>query len=65
MIDSKVDSKTLQTIYVAVRKFGQSAWNKNARLKQAGERRFLIKYPPNELISWEEWRQDPAHFAKK
>jgi Protein of unknown function (DUF1353) len=39
MEDFNVDKLKIQTIYGAVRAFGESAWNENARLKANGERR--------------------------
>lgn len=63
MMDSDVHALTIQTIYHAVRLFGQSAWHENRKLKETGEKRFLKEFPPNALVSWAEWRKDPAHFT--
>lgn len=63
MQDFKIDTLTLTTIYQAVRKFGGSAWDENARLKGQGEKRILKKFPDNPTITWEEWKKNPDVFA--
>ena len=63
MINSHVRALTIQTIYHAVRLFGQSAWDQNSKLKKSGEKRFLKEFPPNALVSWDEWRKDSGHFT--
>jgi hypothetical protein len=63
MKDSKVDPKLINTIYLAVRGFGQTAWDNNSRLKKAGERRLLKRVPEDFTISWSEWKTRPGVFA--
>lgn len=62
MEDFKIDSKTIWTIYTAVKLFGQSAWDGNAKLKAAGEKRVLKIYPPNPTITWDEWKTKDVFF---
>jgi Protein of unknown function (DUF1353) len=63
MIDFQIDNVTVQTIYRAVRAFGQSAWNENQRLKAVGEKRILAKFPDDPRITWAEWKRDASVFA--
>jgi len=63
MEDSKVDSRIMRTLYQAVRQFGQSAWDNNARLRKAGECRFLRRLPEDFTISWTEWKKQADVFA--
>jgi Protein of unknown function (DUF1353) len=63
MIDFKIDSLTVQIIYRAVRSFGGAAWDENKRLKAAGEKRFLAKFPEDPRVTWTEWKQDASVFA--
>ena len=63
MIDFQIGNLTVQTIYRAVRVFGQSAWNENQRLNAAGEKRILVKLPDDPRITWVEWKQDANVFA--
>jgi uncharacterized protein DUF1353 len=65
MEDSKVDPKTVETVYQAVHRFGQAAWDNNARLKRAGECRFLRRFPQDFTISWSEWKKQPDVFEEK
>lgn len=62
MIDSKVDQTTVTAFYQAVRTFGGSAWEANAKMKAAGERRFLKTYPPSFTTSWNEWKTNVSAF---
>ena len=43
--DSKASRETIEALYLAVRSFGQSAWDTNAQLRKAGECRFLKRLP--------------------
>jgi Protein of unknown function (DUF1353) len=61
--DSKVSSKTVETLYHAVRVFGQSAWDKNAKLRKSGECRLLKKVPKDFRITWNEWKKRPGICA--
>ena len=65
MEDSKVNPKLVETIYLAVRNFGQTAWSNNAKLKKSGERRFLKQFPEDFTISWSEWKKKPDVFAEE
>jgi len=57
MEDFQVDKVKIQAIYSAVRAFGESAWNENARLKADGERRILKRFPLTAQINWIDWKQ--------
>jgi Protein of unknown function (DUF1353) len=57
--DSKVPSKTVETLYLAVRGLGQSSWDKNAQLTKAGECRLLKRLPTDFTTSWNEWKKQP------
>lgn len=59
MEDSKVEPATVAAIFTAVRTFGQSSWDANAKLKKAGERRFLRERPEDFTISWDVWKKRP------
>jgi hypothetical protein len=63
MIDFQIGSVTIQTIFRAVRAFGQSAWDDNGRLKAAGEKRILVKFPDDPRVTWAEWKKDASVFA--
>ncbi|WP_316171111.1 DUF1353 domain-containing protein [Bradyrhizobium sp. SZCCHNRI1058] len=63
MEDFSVAAWKKETIYRAVVAAGQSAWDKNAALKQQGEKRILKKYPPNARVSWADWKRQPEVFA--
>jgi hypothetical protein len=58
MQESRVSRLTRDTIWEAVRKFGESAWRQNTREKAAGQPRII---PPDsmeipELVTWPEYR---------
>jgi hypothetical protein len=63
MEDFSIDKLTVSAIYQAVRKFGQSSWDENARLKAAGEKRILTKFPEDPRVTWTEWKKDTAVFS--
>lgn len=63
MQDLKVPTATLETLYNAVYYGGQSAWDDDAKLKAAGEKRILKRFPDNPLVSWSEWRTQPDVFS--
>ena len=65
MEDSKVDSRVIKTIYQAVREFGQGAWDDNARLRKAGERRILKRFPNDFTVAWSDWKKQPDVFANE
>ena len=62
MKDFKVQPETVETISEMVRLFGQSAWDNNARLKHAGERRILKRCPEDFGVSWSDWKKRPDVF---
>jgi hypothetical protein len=62
MEDFKVPTLKVEAIYTAVKDFGKSAWQQNAKLKAAGESRFLKVYPTSPTVRWDTWKQDRAHF---
>lgn len=63
MIAFNVPAWKVTAIYDAVSKFGQMAWDSNAKAKAAGAGRVLAITPPTALVTWEEWQKDPAHFV--
>jgi hypothetical protein len=64
MQDSNVGAATVGVIYGTARAFGASFWNGNAKAKLKGEKRFLKVFPEvGQLVSWAEWKKNPAHFA--
>jgi hypothetical protein len=63
MQDLKVASATAEAMYLAVSYEGQSAWDSNAKLKAAGEKRILSRFPDNPLTSWSDWRKQPNVFS--
>jgi hypothetical protein len=63
MEDFSVNVVTVGLIYSAVRTFGGSAWDENAKLKASGERRILKTFPEDPLTTWEQWKKRPEVFA--
>ena len=63
--DSKASRETIEALYLAVRSFGQSAWDTNAQLRKAGECRFLKRLPTDFTTSWQEWKKQPDVCAPK
>jgi len=63
MTDLKVGYATRQAIYQGVHWRGQGAWDANAKLKAAGEKRVLKKFPTDPVVSWAEWKTQPGVFA--
>lgn len=63
MEDFKVDSAKIATIYAGVRSGGSFAWNSNAKLKQAGEKRILKKFPADPTVRWADWKKQPGVFG--
>ncbi len=64
MLDSRVGKKEAESLYQAVRFFGQSAWENNKELKKNGERRFLKKFPTDYTVSWNDWKKVPDVFIE-
>jgi len=62
MLDSRVGKNEAESLYQAVRWFGQSAWENNKKLKEDGERRFLKKFPTDYSVSWNDWKKVPDVF---
>jgi hypothetical protein len=63
MADSKVEPSIVQTLYQAVRQFGELAWAQNTRRRKSGECRFLRRLPDDFTITWEEWKKRPEVFT--
>src|ERR1700681_1749562 len=63
MEDLEVEPLKITAIYEGVRFGGQAAWDENARLKNQGEKRVLIKEPPTAAMTWAEWKKRPDVFA--
>lgn len=62
MEDFRIDSGTIATVYGGVRLGGGFAWDGNAKLKAAGERRILKKTPDDPRVRWGEWKVIPGVF---
>ena len=64
MYDLNVRSVTVAAIYAGVRTpFGDWAWQSNADLKTAGEKRILKVFPAKQTIKWSEWKKMAENFA--
>lgn len=64
MEDSKVGAAERWAIYQAVDKLGQSAWDRNFKLKSGGERRMLARFPSDLSASWEDWKKLPGNLKQ-
>lgn len=64
MDDMNVPDLKTETIYRAVRWFGKLAWKRNKSIREKGERRLLVRTPPNAQISWKDWKSDPNNFGE-
>lgn len=62
MEDFRIGSATIASIYNAVRAFGGLAWQDNAKLRAAGERRLLTKFPEDPTLTWKQWKANPVNF---
>lgn len=62
MSDAKVDKDTVSDFYNALSLLGGAAWDRNKEARGKGEKRVLALFPPNPLISWEEWRKTKDVF---
>jgi hypothetical protein len=62
MEDFNVDGLSLRGIHGAVRAGGESAWTGNARLKAAGEKRILKRFPEDPRVRWADWKKRPDVF---
>jgi hypothetical protein len=63
MQDLSIDSMTASSLYTAVRSFGQAAWDENAKLKAAGERRVLKEFPADPKVTWADWKKRADVFS--
>ena len=63
MEDFSIDRVTSTTIYSAVRLFGGTAWDGNAKLRASGEKRLLKQFPDDPRTTWESWKQKPGVFS--
>ena len=61
MVDLEVSPAVVTTLFEAVHLFGAGAWAENARLKAAGERRVLKKYPQSP-VRWAAWKSQADVF---
>jgi len=62
MEDLDVRPEVVALIYEAVHRFGDEAWESNARLKKGGERRILVKVPDDPTVRWNDWKKRPDVF---
>lgn len=53
-----------ELLYSGAKLGGLSAWNNNAALKKAGERRVLSKFPAVS-VTWTDWKKQPNVFARQ
>lgn len=63
MQEFEIGSGKVNSIYLAVRAAGGSAWRNNEKLKAQGEKRILKKIPDDPRTSWLEWKKRPDVFA--
>ena len=63
MLDFNIDRSTVTAIYRAVRAFGSSAWQKNVKLRNAGERRVIQRFPDDPRMTWDEWKRKSGVFG--
>ena len=63
MEDFTIGAVTVSTVYQGVRVGGGFAWDENARLKVAGERRVLKRYPTDPTVRWDAWKREPGVFS--
>ncbi|MGD0942576.1 MAG: DUF1353 domain-containing protein [Terracidiphilus sp.] len=63
MQDFHVTPWQVGTIYEAVHRGGQSSWDENKKLKANGESHFLVKFPEDPIVTWEDWKKDRSNFA--
>jgi hypothetical protein len=62
MEDSRVDSTTVSRFHWWLGQVGARAWASNQQAKKNGEKRFLVAFPQDRLISWTEWKKNKSHF---
>jgi Protein of unknown function (DUF1353) len=64
MEEFQVDYWKVLAIYEGVKLGGRSSWDKNAKLRERGERRVLKEWPDDPRTSWEDWRKRPGVFVR-
>jgi hypothetical protein len=62
MEDLEVSPVVIRVIFEAVARFGQSAWETNAKLRAAGEKRILQQFPTSPTTRWRDWKKVPGVF---
>lgn len=62
MEDFNVGTVAKNAIYSGVRLGGSSAWDNNAKLKAAGEKRRLKAFPKAPTVRWSDWKTKPDVF---
>jgi hypothetical protein len=62
MQDFSIDAVTITAIYDAVRLGGRASWSGNERLRNAGEKRILKRFPDDPRTTWAEWKKLPDNF---
>ena len=63
MEDFRLSPATTAAVYNAVRTFGGTAWQNNTKLKAAGERRLLTKFPEDPTLTWKQWKANRMNFS--
>lgn len=63
MEDLEVDPLIVKSIYQAVKMFGGSSWENNAKLRLAGEKRILRKFPNDPTTRWVDWKKKSDVFS--
>jgi hypothetical protein len=63
MEDFGVSPQTIYEIYGAVRADGGRSWDDNAKLRKAGEKRVLKRFPTDPRTRWADWKSKPEVFG--
>jgi hypothetical protein len=63
MEDFRIATPTIAAVYNAVKTFGGLAWQSNAKLKAAGEKRLLTKFPEDPTLTWKQWKANSMNFS--
>ena len=63
MEDFRIATPTVAAVYNAVKTFGGLAWQSNAKLKAAGEKRLLTKFPEDPTLTWKQWKANSMNFS--
>lgn len=64
MVHFKISALDRVPIHEMVKLAGQGPWDQNAKLKKAGERRVLAKFPEDPLTSWDTWKKKAGVFVE-